>query len=231
MPEFGAIIAGTGSYLPERRLTNDELSKMVDTNDQWIVQRTGIKERRIAAAHESTATLATAAARHAISAAGLGPKDIDLVLCATITPEMGFPSTACFVAAALGLNSTPAMDLAAACSGFLYAMETGTAFIKTGRYRNVLIIGAETLSRITDYKDRSSCILFGDGAGAAVLQRTTDPRKGVIYAGIHADGHGWELLHHPPGSRHPVDEVMLAERKQFMKIKGREVYKFAVQRF
>lgn len=231
MPEFGAIIAGTGSYLPEKRLTNDDLSKMVDTNDQWIVQRTGIKERRIAAAHESTATLATAAARHAISAAGLEAKDIDLVLCATITPEMGFPSTACFVAAALGLSSTPAMDLSAACSGFLYAMETGTAFIKTGRYRNVLIIGAETLSRITDYKDRSSCILFGDGAGAAVLQRIADPRKGVIYAGIHADGHGWELLHHPPGSRHPVDEVMLAERKQFMKIKGREVYKFAVQRF
>jgi 3-oxoacyl-[acyl-carrier-protein] synthase III len=231
MPEFGAIIAGTGSYLPEKRLTNEDLSKMVDTNDQWITQRTGIKERRIAAPHESTATMATAAARKALDDAGLEPKDLDLIICATITPEMGFPSTACFVAAGLGLNATPAFDLAAACSGFIYAIETATAFVKSGRYKNVLVMGAETISRITDYQDRGSCILFGDGAGAAIVQRSPDVNHGVLYTSIHADGHGWELLHLKPGSRHVLDETLLLDRDQFIKLKGREVYKFAITRF
>jgi 3-oxoacyl-[acyl-carrier-protein] synthase III len=231
MSDYGAIIAGTGSFVPERRLTNDELSKIVDTNDEWIVQRTGIRERRIAGKDESTATLATAAARRAIEAAGLEPKDIDLVLCGTITPEMTFPSTACFVAANLGLTTTPAMDLAAACSGFLYTLETGASFIKAGRYRNVLVIGAETLSRITDYTDRGSCILFGDGAGAVVLQRSSDPKRGVIYSSLHADGTGWEMLCCKPGSRFPIEEALVESRDQYMKLKGREVYKFAVQRF
>ena len=231
MSNYSAIIAGTGSALPEKRLTNDDLSKMVDTNNEWIVQRTGIRERRIAGPGESTATLATAAARRALEAASLEAKDLDLIICGTISPEMTFPSTACFVAAGLGLNSTPAFDIAAACSGFIYTLETGSSFIKAGRYRNVLVIGAETLSRLTDYTDRSSCILFGDGAGAVVLQRSTDTRRGVIYAGLHADGHGWEMLCCHPGSRHPVDAAMLESRGQYMKIKGREVYKFAVQRF
>jgi 3-oxoacyl-[acyl-carrier-protein] synthase III len=231
MPEYGAIIAGTGSYLPEKRLTNEDLSKLVNTNDQWITQRTGIKERRIAAPSESTATLATMAARRALADAGLEAKDLDLILCATITPEMGFPSTACFVAAGLGLTSTPAFDLAAACSGFIYAVETATAFIKSGRYKNVLVMGAETISRITDYKDRGSCILFGDGAGAAILQRSPDVNAGVLYTSIHADGHGWELLHLKPGSRHVLDEALLNDRDQFIKLKGREVYKFAITRF
>src|SRR5947208_11389110 len=132
---FGAIIAGTGSCLPEKRLTNEDLSKLVDTNDEWIVQRTGIKERRIAGEGESTATLATQAARRALAAAEIEPKDLDLIVCGTITPEMHFPSTACFVAAALGLNDTPAFDVSAACSGFLYALETGTNFMKTGLYQ------------------------------------------------------------------------------------------------
>jgi 3-oxoacyl-[acyl-carrier-protein] synthase-3 len=228
---FGAIIAGTGSYLPEKRMTNADLSKLVDTNDEWIVQRTGIKERRIAGDGESTATLATHAARKALSAAEIEPKDLDLVVCATITPEMHFPSTACFVAAALGLNSTPAFDVSAACSGFIYAMETGANFIKTGRYKNVLVIGAETLSRITDYKDRGSCILFGDGAGAVVLKRDANPKRGLIYCSLQADGSGWEALHCKPGSRFPIDEALIADGKQFMQIKGREVYKFAVSRF
>jgi 3-oxoacyl-[acyl-carrier-protein] synthase-3 len=231
MPEYGAIIAGTGSYLPEKRLTNDDLSKMVDTTDAWITQRTGIKERRVAAPNESTATLATAAARKALLNAGLEAKDLDLILCATITPEMGFPSTACFVAAGLGLTSTPAFDLAAACSGFIYAIETATAFIKSGRYKNVLVMGAETITRITDYRDRGSCILFGDGAGAAIVQRSPDVNAGVLYTSIHADGHGWELLHLKPGSRHVMDEALLSDRDQFIKLKGREVYKFAVTRF
>jgi 3-oxoacyl-[acyl-carrier-protein] synthase-3 len=231
MPEYGAIIAGTGSFVPEKRLTNDDLAKLVDTNDEWIVQRTGIRERRIAGKDESTATLATAAARKALEAAGLQPKDIDIVLCGTITPEMTFPSTACFVAASLGLNSTPAFDIAAACSGFIYTLETGAALIKSGRYRNALVIGAETLSRITDYKDRGSCILFGDGAGAVVLQRSNDPKRGLIYSSLHADGSGWEMLFCKPGSRFPIEEGLLGAGDQYMKIKGREVYKFAVTRF
>jgi 3-oxoacyl-[acyl-carrier-protein] synthase-3 len=231
MPDYGAIIAGTGSFVPEKRLTNDDLSRMVDTNDEWITQRTGIKERRIAGPGESTATLATHAARRALDAAGLEPKDIDLVLCGTITPEMAFPSTACFVAAALGMTTTPAFDVAAACSGFIYTLDTAAAFVKAGRYKNVLVIGAETLSRITDYKDRGSCILFGDGAGAAVVQRSNDAKKGVVYASLHADGSGWEMLCCKPGSRFPIEESLVAEGSQYIKLKGREVYKFAVQRF
>ncbi|HEX4125745.1 MAG TPA: beta-ketoacyl-ACP synthase III [Tepidisphaeraceae bacterium] len=231
MPLLSAIIAGTGSCVPERRLTNDQLAQMVDTNDAWIVQRTGIRERRIAAEGESTATLATAAARRALDAAGTTPADLDLIVCGTITPEMAFPSTACFVAASLGLSSTPAFDIAAACSGFIYTLDTAASFIKAGRYRTVLVLGAETLSRITDYTDRGSCILFGDGAGAVVLKASNEAQRGLLYSSLHADGHGWEMLHCPPGSRNPPTANLLAERGQYMKIKGREVYKFAVSRF
>jgi 3-oxoacyl-[acyl-carrier-protein] synthase III len=231
MPDYGANIIGTGSFVPEKRLTNDELSKMVETNDEWIVQRTGIRERRIAGANESTATLASHAATRAMKAAGVEAKDIDLVIVGTVSPEMVFPATACFVAASLGMGTTPAFDLSAACSGFLYVLDTAAAFIKAGRYKTVLVIGAETLSRVTDYTDRGSCILFGDGAGAVVMQRTTDTRSGLLYSSLHADGTGWEMLYCQPGSRHPIDATMVAGRQQFMKIKGREVYKFAVQRF
>jgi 3-oxoacyl-[acyl-carrier-protein] synthase III len=231
MPAYSAILAGFGSQLPERRLTNDDLSKMVDTNDEWITQRTGIKERRIAAEGESTAMFATAAARKALVSAGMEAKEIELIICATITPEMVFPSTACFVGAALGIGGAAAFDMSAACSGFIYALTTGANFVKAGQYRNVLVIGAETLSRITDYKDRSSCILFGDGAGAVVLQRSSDTRRGLIYSELHADGNGAEAMKCMPGSRFPVNEKMLADRQQFMQIKGREVYKFAVTKF
>jgi 3-oxoacyl-[acyl-carrier-protein] synthase-3 len=231
MPQYGAIIAGTGSSVPERRLTNDDLSKMVDTNDEWIVQRTGIRERRIAGPGETTASLGTAAARKAIAAAGLEAKDIDLIIVATITPEMVFPSTACFVGAELGLPGVPAFDMSAACSGFIYALATGANFIKAGQYKNVLVVGAETISRITNYKDRGSCIIFGDGAGAVVLQRSNDATKGVIYNRLHADGSGGSAMTCIPGSRFPVSEAMIAEGKHLMEIKGREVYKFAVTKF
>jgi 3-oxoacyl-[acyl-carrier-protein] synthase III len=231
MSSYSSILIGTGSYLPEKRLTNDDLSKMVDTNDEWIVQRTGIRERRIAAPDESTATLATKAAERALAAAGISAKDLDLIIVATITPEMVFPSTACFVAAHLGLNSTPAFDLSAACSGFIYALVTASSFIKSGQYKTVLVIGAETLSRVTDYTDRSSCIIFGDGAGAAILQRSNDVKRGLLYNSLHADGTGGDAMKLMPGSRHPVGAQLLADRNQFMKIRGREVYKFAVQRF
>src|SRR5215218_3723304 len=187
MPDFGAIIAGTGSCLPDKRLTNDELARMVDTNDEWIVQRTGIRERRIAGPNETTASLGTAAARRALESAGLEPGDVDLVIVATITPEMVFPSTACFIGAELGIPGVPAFDMSAACSGFIYAMVTGSNFIRAGMYKNVLVIGAETHSRITNYKDRNSCILFGDGAGAVVLKRCDDVKRGLIYSTLHAD--------------------------------------------
>src|SRR3954462_1532807 len=231
MSLYSAIIAGTGSHVPEKRLTNDDLAKMVETNDQWIIQRTGIKERRIAGKDESTASLASHAATKAMKAAGVEAKDIGMVIVGTASQEMIFPSTACFVAASLGMTSTPAFDVAAACSGFLYALDVGAQFVKCGRYQNVLVIGAETLSRIVDYTDRASCILFGDGAGAAVLQRSEEKQRGLIYSSLHADGSGWELLYCQPGSRHPIDQTMVAGRQHFMKIKGREVYKFAVQRF
>jgi 3-oxoacyl-[acyl-carrier-protein] synthase-3 len=231
MTNYGAIIAGTGSFLPEKRLTNEELSRMVDTNDEWIVQRTGIKERRIAGPHESTATLASHAATKALQSAGLEPKHIDLIICATATPEMAVPTTACFVAASLGLDSTPAYDLGAACSGFLFALDQASACVKSGAYKNVLVIGAETLSRITDYKDRGSCILFGDGAGAVVLQRSLDAKRGVLYTSLKADGRGWELLYCGPGSRQPIDDTTHVGRNHYLKIRGRDIYKFAVQRF
>ncbi len=231
MSQFSAIIVGTGSYLPEKRLTNDDLSKMVDTDDAWITQRTGIRERRLAGNNDTTATLGSHAASRALQAAKLEPKHIDAIICATATPEMPFPSTGCFIAASLGLDSTPAFDLSAACSGFIYALEAGTAYIKSGLYERVLIVGAETLSRIVDWTDRSSCILFGDGAGAVVLQRSDDPKRGVIYTSTHSDGRGWEMLYCAPGSRFPISETMVAGRQQFMKIRGRDVYKFAVNRF
>jgi 3-oxoacyl-[acyl-carrier-protein] synthase-3 len=228
---YSAIFTGFGSQLPEKRLTNDDLSKMVETNDEWIVQRTGIRERRIAGEGESTASLATAAAKKAIASAGIEAKDVELIIVATITPEMVFPATACFVGAALGIPGVGAFDMTAACSGFIYAAVTGANFIKAGQYKTVLVIGAETLSRITDYKDRSSCILFGDGAGAVVIQRSTDVRRGLIYSTLHADGNGAEAMKCIPGSRNPMSVELLQNRQQFMQIKGREVYKFAVTKF
>jgi 3-oxoacyl-[acyl-carrier-protein] synthase III len=233
--QFSAIIAGTGSSVPERRLTNDDLSKMVETNDEWITQRTGIKERRIAGVGETTASLGTAAARRAIEYAGLEPKDIDLIVVATITPEMVFPSTACFIGAELGIPGVPAFDMMAACSGFIYALVTGANFVRAGQYRNVLVVGAETLSRIVNYKDRNSCILFGDGAGAVVLSRAEDAGgkqgRGLIYSTLHADGTGGDVMKCMPGSRHPICADMISQEQQFMQIRGREVYKFAVTKF
>jgi 3-oxoacyl-[acyl-carrier-protein] synthase III len=231
MGEFAAIIAGTGSCLPEKRLTNAELSTMVDTNDEWIVQRTGIRERRIASNGDTTASLATVAAQRAIEAAGLQPSDIQLIVCATITPEMVFPSTACWVGASLGLSGVPAFDMSAACSGFVYALNTAANFVRVGQYKHVLVIGAETISRITDYKDRGSCILFGDGAGAVVLSASTDRTKGLLHATLFADGNGAEVMKCMPGSRHPISHELIDNRQQYMQLKGREVYKFAVSKF
>jgi len=231
MPSYSAIITGTGSCLPDKRLTNDDLAKMVDTDDEWITQRTGIKERRIVAEGESTASLGTVAARRAMESSGVDPKDIGAIICATITPEMVFPSTACFIGAELGLVGAAAFDLSAACSGFIYALTTGASLIKSGQSKSVLVIGAETLSRIVNYKDRASCILFGDGAGAVVLQRSQDQGRGLIYSELHADGRGGDVMKCIPGSRFPICEEMIARDEHFMQIRGREVYKFAVSKF
>ncbi|HEX8520831.1 MAG TPA: beta-ketoacyl-ACP synthase III [Tepidisphaeraceae bacterium] len=231
MATYSAIITGTGSFLPEKRLTNDDLAKMVDTNDEWITQRTGIKERRIVSEGETTASLGTEAARRAVEAAGIAPSEIEAIVCATITPEMVFPSTACFIGAELGMAGAAAFDLSAACSGFLYAMTTGASFIRSGQFKNVLVLGAEALSRIVNYKDRASCILFGDGAGAIVMQRSEEQGRGLIYSQLHADGRGGEVMKCIPGSRFPICEEMIAKDEHFMQIRGREVYKFAVTKF
>ena len=191
-------IMGTGSYLPEYILTNAELEQRVDTTDEWIVSRTGIRERHIVAEHETTSDLATAAGRAALEAAGISANQIDLVLVATTTPDFIFPSTACLVQQKLGItNACPAFDIQAVCSGFVYALATADQFIRSGAYQHVLVIGAESLSRITDYSDRSNCILWGDGAGAVVLQASEQP--GIIASHLHADGRHQNLLKVPAG--------------------------------
>ncbi|MEM7807247.1 MAG: beta-ketoacyl-ACP synthase III [Planctomycetota bacterium] len=225
-----AAIAGTGSYTPERRLTNDDLAKMVDTSDEWIVQRTGISERRIAAPDEPTSAIASRAATRALKSAKLEAKDLDLIVVATITPDMMTPACACFVAHSLGLDRTPAVDLNAACSGFVYGLQFSSALIESGRYNNILLVGADKLSSITDYTDRTSCILWGDGAGAAVLRRTEEDGKGLLFSELHADGGGWELINCPVGSRHPINDKMVAAGKHHLQMRGREVFKFAVTR-
>jgi 3-oxoacyl-[acyl-carrier-protein] synthase-3 len=214
-------ILGTGSYLPTRILTNADLEKLVETNDQWIVERTGIRERHIAAEGEFTSDLATQAARAALDAAGLAADDIDLLLVATTTPDLVFPSTACIVQSKLGMtNGKPAFDLQAVCSGFVYAMSVADQFIKTGAAKHVLVIGAETLSRITDWNDRGNCILWGDGAGAVVLGASSEP--GIIATHIHADGRHKELLRTTTGVSSGMDEPAL------MRMEGNAVFKMAV---
>jgi 3-oxoacyl-[acyl-carrier-protein] synthase III len=226
-----AAIIGTGAAVPTKVVTNADLEKILDTSDEWITQRTGIRERRVAGNDLSTAPLAIEAARKALASAQRTPQDIDLILCATVTPEMLFPSTACLVQEALGVKDIPAFDLAAACSGFVYALSTASTFIESGKYRRILVIGAETLTKVADYTDRSSCILFGDGAGAVVLEATTEPRKGVEYSVLCADGSGWDYIYVPAGgSRHPATHETVEERSHYVKMKGREVYKFAVDK-
>ena len=232
MPEaIRAAIAGVGAAVPERVMTNADFEKILDTSDEWITQRTGIKERRILSDGQTTGTLATDAARKAMADAGVEGTDLDLIICATITPEMPFPATACFVQDALGATDVPCFDLSAACSGFLYALATGATFVESGKYKRVLVIGADAISRMTDYSDRGSCILFGDGAGAVVLEPTTDPDRGILYNVLHANGGGWDYIHVPGcGSRHPTTEQTVNDRMHFVKMRGRDVYKFAVEK-
>jgi len=222
-------ILGTGKYVPERILTNQQLEKMVETNDEWIVTRTGIKERRIAADNEATSDLAAKAAQEAIASAGLTAEDIDLIIVATVTPDMFFPSTACLVQDKLGAKKAAAFDLSAACSGFIYSLATGVSMIQSGLYKHILVVGAETLSRITDYSDRNTCILFGDGAGAVVIGEVAEG-KGFKSFELGADGSGGELLKvNGGGSRRPATEETLANNEHVIHMAGNDVFKFAVR--
>ena len=222
-------VIGTGAYLPERRLTNRELERMVETSDQWIVERTGIRERRIAATDEATSDLAVAAGRAALSAAGLAPSELDLIIVATATPDMLFPATACLVQERLGAKQAFAFDLSAACTGFLYALAVADQYLRAGTYRTILVIGAEVLSRMIDWTDRSTCILFGDGAGAVVV-RAERGERGVLSTHLHSDGTLWDLIYMPGGgSRLPPSADTLAGRMNFLKMKGNETFRVAVR--
>jgi 3-oxoacyl-[acyl-carrier-protein] synthase-3 len=230
-PLYRAVITGYGSFAPEKRLTNEELAKTIDTSDEWITDRTGIKTRHITTDNETTSFLATEAARKALAEAHLDASDIELIIVATITPEMVFPSTASFVQRSLEAKKAWVFDLAAACSGFVYGLSIVQQFIENGRIKNALVIGAETLSKITNWSDRTSCILFGDGSGAVVIERSEDERKGIIYSTMSSDGDCWEALNcQAYGSRYPSDKKLEDPKKIYMEIKGREVYQQAVRR-
>lgn len=219
-----ARIAGTGSYLPENIVTNQDLEKMVDTTDQWIRERTGIERRHIAVEGQTTVDLAEPAARRAIEAAGLDPKDIDLIIFATSTPDKIFPSSACILQARLGIRGCPAFDIQAVCSGFVYALATADKFIKTGSSKKALVIGAEVFSHIINWEDRGTCVLFGDGAGAVVLEASEE--TGILSTHIHADGQYEDLLHVPCGIADGYDQVKAG--RAFVEMKGNEVFKVAV---
>jgi len=218
---INARIAGTGSYLPEKVLTNKDLEEMVETSDEWIRDRSGIKRRHIVADNEMTSDLALAAARPAIDAAGISADDIDLIIVATTTPDKVFPSSACILQRKLGLEKIPAFDIQAACSGFVYALDVANRFIRTGGAENVLVIGAETMTRLIDWTDRGTCVLFGDGAGAIILQASDV--EGVISTHIHSDGRHEELLHVPCSA---VDSTKA--ESAFIHMKGNEVFRKAV---
>ncbi|GAB6061315.1 beta-ketoacyl-ACP synthase III [Deferrisoma palaeochoriense] len=225
-----AAVLGTGRCLPDRVVTNHDLEARVDTSDEWIRTRTGIRERRIAPEGVDTCDLCEEAARQALDAAGLGPDDLDLILVATVTPALGFPATACLLQDRLGTRGQMAFDLSAGCTGFLYALAVADGFIRSGAARHVLAIGAETLSRIVDWDDRATCVLFGDGAGAVVLGPSPDPDRGVLATRMAADGSYWPLLHMPGGgSRHPPSPESLAQRLHYVKMQGNEVFKVAVR--
>jgi 3-oxoacyl-[acyl-carrier-protein] synthase-3 len=221
-------IVGVGSYVPERILTNQELEKMVETSDEWITSRTGIKERRIAAKDEFTSDMAANAARKALAFAGVTPDQIDLIIVATITPDMLFPSTACLVQHKLGARKAIAFDIEAACSGFVYALEIGRQFVQSGSAGTVLVVGAEKISSIIDWTDRATCVLFGDGAGAAVLQHRPGS-LGIITSCLSADGTKGELLSMPGGgSRVPATMESVSARQHYLRMDGKDTFKSAV---
>lgn len=224
-----AVITGWGMYAPPRVMTNDDLTKLVDTSDEWIVSRTGIRERRIAGDGETTTSLSVNAARDALAVAGMDPSQLDLVIVATCSPDYPLPATSVTVATALGATRAAGFDLQAACSGFLYGLATGSSFIRSGMYRNVLVIGVEILSRFLNWKDRNTCVLFGDGAGAVLLQ-ASDQAGGLIGFNLYSDGTGFEGIIVPAGgSVCPASPQTSADGKHFIQMAGREVYKYATR--
>lgn len=226
-----ARIIGVGSYAPKRILTNADLEKMVDTNDEWIVQRSGIRQRHIVDEGEATSDLAVRAAQQAIERASLVPEDIDFIAVGTTTPDMYFPSVGNILQQRLGCRRVGSVDMLAACASSIYSLSIGAQFIQTGKYQRVLCVGAETLSRITDFTDRGTCVLLADAAGAAVLAPSTDDR-GLIDFDLYSDGQYWELLYMPGGgSRHPATRETVDARMHYAKMKGAEVFKVAVRMF
>jgi 3-oxoacyl-[acyl-carrier-protein] synthase-3 len=210
-------------------LTNVDLEKIVDTTDEWITTRTGMKERHIAAEGEYTSTLATRAARQAMEMAGVAPDELDLIVLASVTPDFPFPATACIVQHNLGAVNAAAFDISAACSGFLYGLSVVDNFMKAGSVKKALVIGAEVLSRIVDWTDRNTCVLFGDGAGAVVLE-SAEGDRGILSTHIHSDGSYWELLNQPAcGSRNPASQKIIDERLMFLRMQGNDVFKLAVR--
>ena len=225
-------IVGTGTYLPERIVTNDDLVKDygLDTSDAWIHERTGIRRRRIAAPGEATSDMAAAASRKALKMAGIRPEDVDMIVCGTVTPDMPFPSCATLVQAKLGATHAACFDVSAACAGSLYALAIGDSFIKSGAARSILVIGAELLTRIVDWKDRNTAVLFGDAAGAMVIVPETRENHGLLSTHLHTDGTQADILKIPGGgSKKPFSAEVLASGDQFVKMNGREVYKTAVR--
>jgi 3-oxoacyl-[acyl-carrier-protein] synthase-3 len=226
---FHGGVVSTGSYVPPKIITNNDLEKIVDTSDEWIVTRTGIRERRIADPSMATSDMATEAARRALSTAGMKPEDIDLIIVATVTPDVSFPATSCIVQNNIGAVNAAAFDLVAACSGFIYGMVMANQFIATGMYKNVMVIGAECLSKFTNWKDRSTCILFGDGAGAVIMSRV-DEGYGIISQYLGADGSGGRLLMvEAGGSRKPASIETVEQELHYIQMDGSEVFKFAVR--
>jgi 3-oxoacyl-[acyl-carrier-protein] synthase III len=223
-------ILGTGAYAPSRILTNHDLEEIINTSDAWITERTGIKERHIAADGEVTSDMAAAAARRALEMAETAPIDLDMIIVGTISPDMPMPSCAVFVQAKLGASRAFAFDLSAACAGSLYGIAIADQFIRSGRAKRVLVIGAELLSRLVNWEDRGSCVLFGDAAGAVVLGPTSDPARGLISTHLHSDGAAAGILMIPGGgSKHPQSDEVLAKRMNKIAMNGREVYKYATR--
>ena len=229
MKKISVGITGLGSYVPERVVTNDDISKLVETSDEWIVTRTGIKERRVADEKVATSDLATKAAELALEDSGLDADELDLIIVATATPDHAFPSTAALVQKNLGASKAAAFDLSVGCSGFIYGMVTGANFITSGMYKKVLVIGAETLSKIVDWTDRNTCVLFGDGAGACVLE-SCDESFGILASELGSDGLNGDVLILPAGgSRYPATAETVKNKLHTIKMDGKEVFKFAVR--
>ena len=228
MEKYGVKILGTGSYVPEKVLTNADLEKIVQTTDEWITTRTGIKERHITDAQTATSDLAVEAAKRAMKEANVTKDDLDAIIVATITPDMPFPSTACFVQKALDAKKAFAFDISAACSGFIYGLAVAKSFLENGQYKTILLIGAETLTKVTDWTDRSTCVLFGDGAGAMVLGRS-EKENNLLSIYIGSDGSYDKLLYQPAGgSRNPATEETVKNKLHCIKMEGKEVFKVAV---